>query len=95
MTKKKQYRLKAEAGGLLVGQEGRTEDGAVVVTGQQLMGMTTKLLQRLDRTTAYLMSMQAQLDRQNWAEFDPDNLQQMINDNMAILDKFRKKEPKQ
>ena len=82
-------------GGLLVGQERRTKDGAVVVTGQQLMAMTTKLLQRLDRTTAYLMTMQAQLDEQNWAEFDPAKLDQMIAANMAILDKFRKKEPKQ
>jgi predicted transcriptional regulator len=94
--KKPKYRLKAGSDGELMAQQSK---GAVVVTGPQLMRMTTKLLQRLDRTTAFLMSIQNMIepdqDGMIHVRLAHENLQQMIDDNMTILEQFRKKEPGQ
>lgn len=88
-NKKPTYTLKAETGYL---------QSAKVVNVQQLMAMTKMLLDRLDDTTAYLMTMKKELEDEP-GDFlhtflELPKLDQMVKDNMAVLDQFRQEQKK-
>jgi hypothetical protein len=70
-----------------------TKGGARIMTGPEVKQGFVDLLNRLDATTAWLMAMQAAVEAGQ--VIDDSKLEQMIADNMALLEQFKKKETKQ
>ena len=70
-----------------------TKAGARIMTVQDVRQGFMDLLNRLDATTAWLMSMQAAIEAGQ--VIDDSKLDQMIKDNLALLEQFKKQETKQ
>lgn len=74
-----------------------TKSGARIMTGDDLRQGFMNLIERLDSTTAWLMDLNQSMDEQpdNYLAIDPWEVEEMVKDNLALLEQFKKRETKQ